>query len=102
MIIFGELPAPDYIKDLEALMNMEFELPSSAKNSDDSRELLRLEDRGVSTQSKGSVDTSAVFQQTVRTKEAVVSTQSMGGVDTSSGFQQTVRTVQEWCRHSPR
>ncbi|MQM17801.1 hypothetical protein Taro_050778, partial [Colocasia esculenta] len=31
----------------------------------------------------------------------VVSTQSRGGVDTSAIFQKAVRTIQEWCRHSP-
>ncbi|MQM10369.1 hypothetical protein Taro_043265 [Colocasia esculenta] len=35
------------VDDLEALRNLEFEFPSSARNNDDSRGILRLEDRTV-------------------------------------------------------
>ncbi|MQL74147.1 hypothetical protein Taro_006505 [Colocasia esculenta] len=62
---------------------------------------LTLLDRQVTAMSTQVTVVSTQFTVVLTQSRGVVSTQSRGGVDTSAGFQQTVRTVQEWCRHSP-
>ncbi|MQM08231.1 hypothetical protein Taro_041086 [Colocasia esculenta] len=62
---------------------------------------LTLLDRQVTAMSTQVTVVSTQFTVVLTQSRGVVSTQSKGGVDTSSVFQETVRTVQEWCRHSP-